>query len=77
MSTLDALKQDLMQANEEFRRLGEEHQECEHKLQALYQKSLLSQEDEVQEKQLKVRKLALKDRMERMLRAHREAKVAV
>lgn len=77
MQNLDALKQELIESNQEFRRLHDEHRECERTLQALHQKSLPGQDDEVQEKQIKVRKLALKDRMEQMLRAHRDAKVAV
>jgi uncharacterized protein YdcH (DUF465 family) len=32
--------------------------------------SLLSQEDEVEEKRIKVHKLALKDRMEQIVREH-------
>lgn len=77
MVNLDALKQELMQSNPAFRQLVAEHQECERKLQALHQKTLLDQEDEVQEKQIKVHKLALKDQMERLLREHRDSRVPV
>ncbi len=70
MSNRDALKEELLRTDGEFRRLYEEHQECERRLQDIYQKSLLSQDDEISEKQIKLHKLALKDRMEQILRTH-------
>ena len=76
MPNLDALRQELIASNEEFRQLVAEHQQCEAQLTALHQKTLLSQEDEIQEKQIKVHKLALKDRMEQLLREHRDARVS-
>lgn len=72
MPDRDALREELLRTDAEFRRLYEEHQEHEHRLEALNQKRMLSQEEELEEKQLKVHKLHLKDRMEAMLRAHRE-----
>jgi len=57
-----------MANHDEFRSLAEEHRKCEARLQELHAKSLLSQEDEIQEKQIKVHKLRLKDRMEQLLR---------
>lgn len=76
MSDRDALKEELIQTDEEFRRLYDEHQEYERRLEALSQKSLLSQEDEIEEKQLKRWKLLLKDRMEEILRSHRETRIS-
>ncbi|QQR72650.1 MAG: DUF465 domain-containing protein [Holophagales bacterium] len=76
MPTLDALRQELMESSEAFQQLVAEHQQCEQQLTALYQKTLLSQDDEIQEKQIKVHKLALKDRMEQMLREHRDSRVS-
>ena len=70
----DALKQDLLETDLAFRRLWEEHRSCEQRLAELSQKSLLSEEDELEEKQIKRRKLFLKDRMEAILREHREAR---
>ena len=70
MSNRDALKEELLRTDGEFRRLYEEHRDCERRLQDIYQKSLLSQEDEIREKQIKLHKLALKDRMEQILRTH-------
>jgi len=66
----DALARELLESDSEFRRLHEDHQECERRLEELNAKSLLSQEDEIEEKKLKIHKLALKDRMELLLRAH-------
>ena len=65
----DALARELLESDAEFRRLHDDHQECERRLDELNAKSLLSQDDEIEEKKLKVHKLALKDRMEHMLRS--------
>ena len=76
MLNLDALKQDLLRTNETYRRLSDEHKECEARLSQLSQRSLPSEEDEAEEKRLKVHKLALKDRMEIILRDHRASGVS-
>jgi uncharacterized protein YdcH (DUF465 family) len=70
----DALVRELLESDSDFRRLHEEHQECERRLEELSSKSLLSQEDEVEEKKIKVHKLALKDRMEQIVRSQDEAR---
>jgi uncharacterized protein len=75
MSQHDDLKAELIKTDDEFRRLYEEHQAYERRLQEINQKSLLSQEDEIEEKKIKLHKLALKDHMEQILRAHRETRV--
>ena len=71
MPNLDDLKRELIRTDEDFRRLHDEHQACESRLSELVQNSLPSAEDEVEEKRLKLQKLALKDRMEEILREHR------
>jgi uncharacterized protein YdcH (DUF465 family) len=71
MSQLDLLKQELLRTHDEFRRLHAEHQSAEKRLAELAQRSLPSPEDEVEEKRLKLQKLALKDQMETILREHR------
>jgi hypothetical protein len=76
MSQHDDLKAELIATDEEFRRLYEEHQQYDHRLQELNQKSLLSQEDEAEEKKIKLHKLMLKDHMEEILRSHRESRVS-
>jgi uncharacterized protein YdcH (DUF465 family) len=70
--TRDSVKEELLQTDDEFRRLHEDHQECERRLIELRQGSLLSQEDEIQLKRIKLHKLMLKDRMEEILRTRRE-----
>ncbi len=76
MSQYDDLKAELIQSDDEFRRLYEEHQQFERRLQEINQKTLLSQEDEMEEKKIKLHKLMLKDRMEQLLRLHRESRVS-
>lgn len=66
----DALMRELLETDSEFRRLHDEHQECERRLEELNHRSLMSQEDEIEEKRIKIHKLALKDRMELLLRQH-------
>lgn len=73
MPNLDAVKQELLRTNDDFRRLHAEHQECEERLTHLVHNSLPSQDDEAEEKRLKIHKLALKDRMEAMVREYRVA----
>jgi uncharacterized protein len=71
----DLLKEELIQTDDEFRRLYEEHQEYERRLQELNHKSMFSQEDEIEEKKIKLHKLVLKDHMAEILRQHRESRV--
>ncbi len=66
--THDEVKEELLQGDKDFRLLWEEHQECETRLRELSEKTLLSPEEESHEKQIKVHKLHLKDRMESMIR---------
>lgn len=70
------LKAELLETDEEFKQLHLEHQEYERRLLEISHKSLLSQEDEIEEKRIKLHKLALKDRMEQILREHRESRVS-
>jgi uncharacterized protein YdcH (DUF465 family) len=71
------LKEELIQTDDEFRRLYEEHQEYERRLDRLNHVTLLSQDDEIEAKRIKLHKLALKDRMQEILRAHSDQRVAV
>jgi uncharacterized protein YdcH (DUF465 family) len=70
MSHHDDLKAELIQTDDEFRHLHEEHQRCEQRLNEINHKTLLSEDDEVEEKKIKLHKLALKDKMEHRLRMH-------
>jgi uncharacterized protein YdcH (DUF465 family) len=73
---VDSLREELLQTDEEFRTLFEKHQGFERRLEELRQKTLLSEEDELEEKQIKRQKLFLKDRMEAILRQRRNSEVS-
>ncbi len=72
----EPLKQELLAEDPEFRALYEDHQEAEERLRELSQKSFLSEEDELEIKQIKRHKLYLKDRMEAILRDHRVSQLS-
>jgi uncharacterized protein YdcH (DUF465 family) len=76
MPNLDDLKSELLQSDESYRGLHDQHQACEARLAELLHNTLPSPEDEVEEKRLKIQKLGLKDRMEEILREHRAAMTA-
>jgi hypothetical protein len=57
------LKELMLKRNQEFKKLYEEHQSYEKKLENFKNKSFLTEEEELEERELKKRKLALKDRM--------------
>jgi uncharacterized protein YdcH (DUF465 family) len=62
------LKERLLRENAEFRNLFEEHQRREKKLTSLKEKHFLSEDERLEEKELKKKKLALKDRMYEIMR---------
>lgn len=72
MTQYNTLKEELISNDADFRRLFEEHQNCERELDTLHRKSFLSEEDEFAEKRLKRHKLTLKDQMFAMIREHQE-----
>lgn len=59
----ELVKELLFQQNDEFRQVFEEHQACERKLEKLREKKALTEEDSTAEKELKKKKLVLKDKM--------------
>ncbi len=63
----EKIKEKLLENNELFRKIYQEHQACERKLDELRSKSFLSEEEKLQEKMLKKKKLKLKDEMYRMI----------
>ena len=67
---VDPVKERLIASDDTFRQLYEEHQEYKRRLEAIRQKSLPSQEDEIEMKRIKLHKLSLKDRMEAIVRQH-------
>lgn len=66
------LKEELMRTDEEFHKLAARHHELEDRLHELTAKHYLSEPEQVEEVTLKKRKLQLKDRMEDILRRHRQ-----
>jgi len=60
----------LDRTNEEFHQLAVQHHELEDRLHELSEKHYLSEPEQVEEVTIKKRKLALKDRMENMIRHH-------
>jgi uncharacterized protein YdcH (DUF465 family) len=71
MSGSNALKDQLLQSDNEFQQLASQHHQLEDRLHELTAKLYLSEPEQVEEVTLKKRKLQLKDRMEDILRRHR------
>ena len=65
------LRNRLLQNNDEFRHLVAQHHDLDERLTSLSSKSYLSDSEQIEETQIKKRKLSLKDRMEDILRQHR------
>jgi uncharacterized protein YdcH (DUF465 family) len=72
----DALKDELIKNDDQFRQLHEQHQRLEGKLTGLYSRSLLSEEDELEVKRIKLEKLRLKDEMLSLMREHEGARIS-
>jgi uncharacterized protein YdcH (DUF465 family) len=66
------LKALLMQTDEEFHQLAAQHHQLEDRLHQLTSKHYLSEPEQLEEVNLKKRKLQLKDRMEYILRERRQ-----
>jgi uncharacterized protein YdcH (DUF465 family) len=75
-NTQDELKAHLMNADEEFRHLAEQHAQYHKQLEALEAKQHLTPEEELEEHRLKKVKLRLKDQMNEMMSRHRAQHVA-
>jgi uncharacterized protein len=70
-NTQEELKAHLMQTDETFRRLADEHHRCHDQLEALESKAHLTPEEEVEEHRLKKVKLQLKDQMNELISRYR------
>jgi hypothetical protein len=68
------LKEQMLRESPEFKRLFQEHQSYEKKLDDLTKKSFLSEDERIEERELKKRKLALKDRMYLLMSEFRKAR---
>jgi uncharacterized protein YdcH (DUF465 family) len=62
----------LLHNNDQYRQLAEQHHQLDNRLHELCDKHYLSPTEQVEEVNLKKRKLALKDRMEAIARQFRE-----
>jgi uncharacterized protein YdcH (DUF465 family) len=67
------LRELLLQSDQEFRELALKHHELDDRLHDLATRAFLSETEQVEEVQLKKKKLQLKDKMEDILRHRREA----
>jgi uncharacterized protein YdcH (DUF465 family) len=65
---IDAMKQQLLESNDEFRQLATQHHDLDERIHNLATRSYLSEPEQIEEVTLKKRKLQLKDQMESMLR---------
>jgi uncharacterized protein YdcH (DUF465 family) len=66
------LRELLLQSDQEFRELALKHHELDDRLHDLATRAFLSETEQVEEIQLKKKKLYLKDKMEDILRQRRE-----
>ncbi|HMD36884.1 MAG TPA: YdcH family protein [Vicinamibacterales bacterium] len=66
------LRAQLMQTDAEFSQLANKHHELDDRLHELTAKHYLSEPEQLEEVTLKKRKLQLKDRMEDIMRRHRQ-----
>lgn len=76
MPDTQALKEQLLQTDPEFRALWNAHHELDSRLHELADKHYLSEAEQIEEVTMKKRKLHLKDRMEDIIRRNREAAAA-
>jgi uncharacterized protein len=67
----EEMKQQLLDSNDEFRRLATQHHDLDERIHTLATRQYLSEPEQLEEVTLKKRKLQLKDQMESMLRDHR------
>ena len=67
----DEIKAHLMQTNEHFRKISDQHHEYDRLVDALENKSVLTPEEELEEHRLKKVKLQLKDEMEHIVSTYK------
>ncbi len=66
----EELRQRLLQTDEEFRQLATQHHDLDEQLHSLSARHYLSELEQLEEVNLKKRKLQLKDQMESILRRY-------
>lgn len=75
--TTHDIRQALLDNDQEFRRLAEEHSRCECQLELLVKQSYWNVEDLALEVSLKKMKLLLKDQMELIVARHRQNQTVI
>jgi uncharacterized protein YdcH (DUF465 family) len=75
-SAQDELKAHLMETDEQFRKLYDQHHDYDVKLEQLEAKHALTEAEQVEEVKLKKLKLHLKDQMTEIMSRHRAERVA-
>jgi uncharacterized protein YdcH (DUF465 family) len=68
----DVIKERLMRDSEDFRRLAQKHSRYSEALERLAHKAYLTEEEKLEEVNLKKLKLHLKDQMEILIQKHRQ-----
>lgn len=68
------LKELLLSESSEFKKIYQEHQSCKKKLELFKSKSFLTEEEKLEEKELKKQKLSLKDKMYRLMAEYRKSR---
>ena len=76
MTRDEEIKEFLISNNADFKRLVEEHQSYDNKLRELANRSHVSGQEQIEEVQLKKKKLFLKDQMSRMIQQFRQDQVS-
>ncbi len=71
LGTLE-IKEQLLQSNEEFRRLSQKHSHYDEQLEKLLHKTYLSEDEKIEEVNLKKKKLHVKDQMAMMIQKYRQ-----
>jgi len=66
------LKDRMLRQSDAFRKLDHEHQQLEKKLERFKVKAFLTEEERLEEREIKKRKLALKDKMYGMMSEFRK-----
>lgn len=68
------LKEILLRENGEFRKVFEDHRTCELELEKLRRKAHVTEGDALAEREIKKRKLVLKDRMYQLMLEHEKTR---